>query len=220
MQIRIVVSAVALLVATGAAASAETTTEGGTVLTERVNFAIDCVQEGSDPRCVSTAYNLSTEPGDSSVGNALTISPAGYALWAADGYTVTSFAGDPTLRPEYTLVGGSEITGQVAYRAYGDAPELAADAGVQVSLFATRVDTRRSVVLGDVEVTKAAVTPGDASFSFTFVVPEALDGVAVKALSADIGQRWITAGYGFMDGEGLSYFDLPHVVPAEVEPAA
>lgn len=219
MKIRTAVSAVALLVVTGAAASAETTTEVE-VLTERVNFAIDCVQEGSDPRCVSTAYNLSTAPGDSSVGNALTISPAGYALWAAEGYSVSSFAGDTTLRPEYTLVGGSEITGQVTYRAYNDAPALAADAGVQVSLFATRVDNRRSVTLGDVEVTKTAVTPDDASFAFTFVVPEELDGVAVKALSADVGQRWITAGYGFMDGEGLSFFDLPHVVPAEVEPAA
>ena len=212
MKIRTGTALLGLLVATGASASAATTDPAPAV--QRVQFALQCVQEGSDPRCVSTNYALSLEPGTSSVGNALTVTPAGYAA----GTTPYAFAADKTLAPSYTLVGGSTIKGQVTLRQTGSASTpVALDSTVDVALSAVRLDTRRSASLGTASVNKTVVaSPADAVYAFELVVPAALDGVAVRSLSAEVSNTQVSAGYGFFDGQGGSFFDLPHTAPAPV----
>ncbi|HVM26047.1 MAG TPA: hypothetical protein VM433_00030 [Mycobacteriales bacterium] len=209
MRVRTAAAALALLVAAGPAVA----DDGAAAVqsTERVQFALQCVQEGSDPRCVSTNYALSLKPGTSSVGNALTITPAGYVL----GTTPLDFAADSTLASSYTLVGGSTIKGRVSLRQTGSgSTPVAVDSTVSVDLAAVRVDTKRSVPLGSATVNKVVVaSPSDAVYAFEFTVPAALDGVAVRALSGSVSNKQISAGYGFFDGQGGSYFDLPYYAP-------
>lgn len=213
MKLRTATALLGLLVATGASASAATDGSGSS-RTERVHFALQCVQEGSDPRCVSTNYALSLSPGTSSVGNALTVTPAGYAA----GTTPLAFAADKTLAASYTLVGGSVIKGQVSLRQTGSATTpVAVDSTVEVALRAVRVADKRSVALGSATVKKMVVaSPADAVYAFELTVPAALDGVAVRSLTGEVSNTQIGAGYGFFDGQGGSYFDLPHSVPAVV----
>lgn len=212
MKLRTATALLGLLVATGASASASTTASSSVQLTERVQFALQCVQEGSDPRCVSTNYALSLSPGTSSVGNALTITPAGYVA----GTTPLAFSADKTLAASYTLVGGSVIKGQVSLRQTGSATTpVAVDSTVEVALRAVKVADKRSVVLGSASVNKVVVaSPSDAVYAFELTVPAALDGVDVRSLSAEVSNTQISAGYGFFDGQGGSFFDLPHTVPA------
>ncbi|MFP5220561.1 MAG: hypothetical protein ACLGIG_12690 [Actinomycetes bacterium] len=221
MKFRTIVSAVALVVAAGAAASAETTeTDAAAPATERVIFAIQCVTDGTDPRCLSTNYALSLEPGDNSVGNALTITPAGYVLEAAgEEPTPATFSADSTLQPEYVLVGGSTITGQITLKGSRDAV-LAVDSTVEVVLSAVRADTKRFVTLGTAAINKQVVVPGDNVYAFEFEVPAELDGVAVRALTGDVSNTQISAAYGYLDGQGGSWFDLPHAVTTTTEPTA
>ena len=215
MKLRTATAALGLLLATAATAGADTVS-GSEVATstERVQFALQCVQEGSDPRCVSTNYALSLEKGTSSVGNALTVTPAGYVA----GTTPYAFAADPTLAASYTLVGGSTIKGQVTLRQTGSgSTPVAVDSTVTVDLGAVRVDNRRSVALGSASINKIAVaTPAQAVYAFEFIVPDALDGVAVRSLSAEVSNKQISAGYGFFDGQGGSWFDLPYLQPEPV----
>lgn len=215
-----------LLVATAPGVQADTTEPDLAV--DRVQFATTCVQNGADPRCVSNEYKLSLDPGAASVGNALTITPAGYVFWTQEGYTTTSYSADSTLRPQYVLDGGSEITGQVTIRnTPRGTPTAAADSGVFVEIAGSvRTGTRpngtpifTAKTIGSGEITKLVVAPGDHVYAFTFTVPEELDGVAVERLTAAVGQRHIGAGYGFMDGQGGSFFDLPYVVPTDEAPA-
>jgi hypothetical protein len=211
MRIRTAVAALGLLVAAGPAVADNDAAAAQS--TERVQFALQCVQEGSDPRCVSTNYALSLNPGTSSVGNALTVTPAGYAL----GTTPFSFAADRTLASSYTLVGGSTITGQISLRQTGSrSTPVALDSTVSVALSAVRVDNKKFVSLGDATVNKLVVaSPKDAVYAFKLTVPAALDGVDVRALSGEVSNKQISAGYGFFDGQGGSFFDLPFYVPAE-----
>jgi hypothetical protein len=226
MRFRRVAAATAglLLAVTATSAGAD-----GTELvqsSERINFNIGCVTTEADPRCQTTQYWLGTNKGNNSVGTLLTVTPAGWALHKESGeYTTNTFSGDASLQPQYVLQGGSEITGQITIRnTPNGTPTAAADSGVFVKLGAFLVDTTKTsgvgkfTPLGETEVVKTLVAPGDNVYRFTFTVPAELDGVAVTRPSAEVGQRHIGAGYGFMDGRGGSYLDLPHLV--EAEPAA
>jgi hypothetical protein len=228
VKLRTTAAAFGVIALIGASAATAETGETTQLANERVNFKIGCVTEGSDPRCVSTSYELSTSSAGRTVGNLLNATPLGYAFHKADGaYTTQPFNGDKTLRSEYVLEAGTKIPGQITLTSTG-APPVAADSGVLVVLRATVTEevngrTRSTAVtIGEAEVTKVLVTPvpGDNVYKFEFTVPDALDGVAVSRLSADVGQRHINAGYGFMNGQGGSFFDLPHVVPVETEEPA
>lgn len=208
-----------LLVATAPGVRAETAEPALAV--ERIQFATTCVQDGADPRCVSNEYKLSLQPGAASVGNALSITPAGYVLWAEEGYALDSYSADATLQPQYVLEGGSTITGQVTVRnTPRGTPTAAADSGVFVEILGAVEEVRPngttrlvSTSLGTAEVVKTVVAPGDHAYKFSFDVPATFDGVPVQKLSASLGQRHIGVGYGFIDGQGGSFFDLPHVPP-------
>lgn len=210
-----------LLVATAPGVRAETAEPDLAV--ERIQFATTCEQEGADPRCVSNEYKLSLEPGAASVGTLLSVTPAGYAFWTQEGYTVDSYSADSTLQPQYVLDGGSTVTGQVTVRnTPRGTPTAAADSGVFVEIVGAVEELRPdgtprlvSKSLGQAEVVKTVVAPGDHVYAFAFDVPAEFDGVAVQRLSAALGQRHIGAGYGFIDGQGGSFFDLPYVAPVE-----
>jgi hypothetical protein len=210
MRLRTAAAALALLVAAGPAVASDSSADAAQS-TERVQFALQCVQEGSDPRCVSTNYALSLTPGTSSVGTVLTVTPAGYAA----GTTPLAFAADNTLATSYNLVGGSTIAGQVSLRQTGSrSTPVAVDSTVSVLLSAVRVDNRKALSLGSATVHKLIVaSPSDAVYAFELTVPAELDGVAVRALSSEVSNKQISAGYGFFDGQGGSFFDLPHYTP-------
>ncbi len=124
----------------------------------------------------------------------------------------TTFAGNSTLRESYVLKGGSKITGQISMGGFVNGGEVSADSGVYVSLYGLR--GRQFAPIGEAEVTKAVVTPGDRVYAFEIPVPDALDGVAVSGLSADIGVRNLTVlQNGFLDGQGGSFFRLPYLEP-------
>lgn len=213
-----------LLLATAPGARAETTEPDLAV--ERIQFATTCEQVEPDPRCVSNEYKLSLTPGAASVGNLLSITPLGYVFWADAGYDLDAYSADETLRPEYVLVGGSEITGQVTVRnTPRSAPTAAADSGVFVEILGSVAEAKPtggtrlvSKTLGSAEIVKTVVAPGDHVYKFSFEVPVELDGLALQKLNANLGQRHIGAGYGFIDGQGGSFFELPYVAPVE-EPA-
>lgn len=209
-----------LLVATAPGVRAETAEPE--VAVERVIFNTGCV-EGAGGTCDSTSYTLSLEPGVQSVGNTGSFTPLGYAFYTLDGeYTVDSYSADDTLRESYVLDGGSTITGQITIGGYVTGAELGVDSGVLVAIRGAVEELRPNgtprlvtKTLGQAEITKTVSTPVDTVYEFEFVVPEELDQVALQRLSADVGQRHITVlQNGFVDGEGASYFDLPHVVPA------
>lgn len=213
-----------LLVAAAPGARAETDTPALAV--ERIQFATTCEQVAPDPRCVSNEFELSLNPGAATVGNLLSITPAGYVLWADGGYTLDAYTADETLRPEYVLEGGSVITGQVTVQnTPRGTPTAAADSGVFVEILGSVAEPKPtggtrlvSKTLGSAEIVKTVVAPGDHVYEFSFEVPGALDGLAVQKLNANLGQRHIGVGYGFINGQGGSYFDLPYVAPVE-EPA-
>lgn len=211
MKTRTALAALSLLVATGTAAGATGSSSTAAQQTERVQLAIQCVTEGADPRCVSQNYALSLDPGTNSVGNALTITAAGMVLEP----TPQVFSADSTLAPAYALVGGSTITGQVSLRQTGSgSTPVAALSTVDIALSASRVDNRKFVSLGSATIEKTVVaSPADAVYTFSFEVPAALDGVQVKSLAAEVSNKQVSAGYGYLDGQGGSWFDLPYYEP-------
>ncbi|HWG92874.1 MAG TPA: hypothetical protein VNU66_01440 [Mycobacteriales bacterium] len=212
MKLRTATAVLGLVVATGGAAAGSTAGTAPVQTTERVQKAIQCVTEGADPRCVSQNYALSLDRGTNSTGTALTITPAGMAVEPA----AQVFSPDATLLPSYVLVGGSKIVGQVTLRQTGSASTpVGALSTVKVALSAVRVDNKKFVPLGSVEISKPVVaTAADAVYKYEFTVPANLDGVAVRGLSAEVSNKQVSAGYGYLDGQGGSFFDLPHYEPA------
>jgi hypothetical protein len=196
--------------------------DGEDLLVERINVNIGCNQEAGTPTCATTQYWLGTGVGTNSVGQNGAITPLDWATHNESGeYRTTVFAGDRTLQDAYVLRGGSTITGQISSGGYLGGAEASVDSGVFVRLSGSvpRDDNptrKRAVELGSAEVTKMVVTPEDTVYSFSFKVPQELDGKPVSGLTADIGQRHLTVlQNGFIDGEGGSFFLLPHVDPAE-----
>lgn len=206
------IALIGLLLTLGLVASSAGATTNLVKKNERVFFAINCIRaDPTSPTCDSTAYQLSRQPGDSSVGSSLAVTPLDYITYHTNGYRMQAFSRHASLPPTYTLQGGSTIKGQVTLRGY-NSTMFAADSGVYVEISAMKLGDFASTVLGEGEITKVVALAGveDGVYEFEFTVPADLEGVEVEALSAAIGQRHITAlGSGFMDGQGGSYFTLP-----------
>lgn len=215
MKIRPLVAGLAVLMAATASAAGADDVEL-VPATERINFNIGCQQSNGAPTCDTTEYWLGTGVGNNNVGTTGTATPLNYVTYRLGGaYTTTSFAGDQTLKPSYVLDGGSVIKGQIKLSGFVSGAEVGVDSGVFVELFARQDQKGGAQSLGQAEITKVVSTPVDSTYVFEFEVPEALEGVAIDRLSAEVGQRHITVlQNGFMNGKGLSYFDLPHLVPA------
>ncbi len=183
---------------------------------QRVNFAIGCDQGDDGTTCNTTEYFLSKGSGDNNVGSTLGFTPLGYAFYTLDGsYTTNAFSSDSTLKDEtYELIGGSTITGQIAVSGFVAGAEVGVDSGVYVQLRARNLETGKPFTLGVDEITKIVSTPTDTVYEFSFDVGADLDDVEIGGLSAEVGQRHITVlQNGFMNGQGESYFDLPHYEP-------
>ncbi|MBW3619623.1 MAG: hypothetical protein KY461_05210 [Actinobacteria bacterium] len=180
-----------------------------------IHNAQSCVQEGGDPRCVSTSYKLATSPGDSSVGSALTATPAASAIYYVDGaYSYDTYSpGEGVLGQRFVLdAAGNDITGQVTLRGFAGV-DAAVDAAVsvQLSLRYFPVDADKPITRTySVESTKVVMTPVDTVFEYTIAIPDEFDGVEAEVAGMKVAQRGINVlTSGFMDGEGGSYFVLP-----------
>jgi len=188
---------------------------------ERVMIGIGCVQSDAGT-CDSTSYWLGQQAGDSSVGNALTFTPAEY-LFAATGEEApfATFPADDSLEPEYVLRTDQPISGQVQVGGWAGGAEVGADATVKVVLRATRVGPGFNLVdLGTATVNKQVVTPGAPGQTYAFQISPAadLDGVKIQNLEMDLYFRGVhVLQNGFINGEGGSWFDLPyyHLVPTQ-----
>lgn len=219
MRTRSLLSSVLALVTVGAlavAAAPPEAPEGQEYVpaSENVIMAIGCTGDGAT--CESTEYFLSKTPGSSSVGTTFTATPIGSAFYYADGesYSTQNFFSDETLPESYVLRAGEDLTGQVTLRAYVSGAELAVDSAVYVEITAYEVaeDGSRGdfVTLGEAEVEKVVMVPGDNVYEYSIDLPDELEGVAVTDLSLDLGQRGVNVlTSGFVDGEGASFFEVP-----------
>ena len=180
--------------------------------------AQSCVQEGEDPRCVSTAFKLATSPGDSSVGNALNGSPASSAIYYVDGvYTYDSYSPGEGVAGERFIIdaAGNDVTGQVTLGGFvGVDASVDAAVSIQLSLRYFPADAEKPVTRTyTVESTKVAMTPVDNVFEYTIDIPDEFDGVETEVVGMKVAQRGINVlTSGWMDGEGGSYFVLPTLV--------
>jgi hypothetical protein len=209
-----------------AAAAPGATADEAEVLSERINFNIGCNQENGAPTCATTQFWLGTNVGTNSVGQNGAVTPLDWATHKSSGeYRTTAFPSDNTLDPSgYVLIGESVVKGRISTGGFLGGAEVSADSGVFVRLtgrVAKLTGTGTDPLnFGQVEVTKAAVTPslatpGSTVYEFSFTVPKNMDGRVLRTLNADVGQRHITVlQNGFIDGEGGSYLDLPHREPA------
>jgi len=188
---------------------------------EQVMLGIVCAPNEAG-QCTSEGYTLGRQPGDSSVGNALTFTPLEY-LFAATGEEApfATFTADDTLEPEYVLRSDQPIRGQIQVGGWAGGAEVGADATVKVVLRALRAGTGFNVVdLGTATVNKPVVTPGAAgqTYAFEITLPETLDGVKIQNLEMDLYFRGVhVLQNGFVNGEGGSFFDLPYyeLVPTQ-----
>lgn len=185
--------------------------------TEFINMNIGCDQGDDGTTCDSTEYWLGKDLGTDSVAQVGWTTPQDWAATTATGtYRYTSFPGNSTLQPQYILNAQDDIEGRVEIGGYIGGAEFAADSGVSLVFTATNADTGQSLTLGSVEVTKPVVTPGVATpdsrvYEFTIELAEDLDGVAITSLSVDVGMKHLTVlTNGFMNGQGGSFFELPH----------
>ncbi|MBW3658984.1 MAG: choice-of-anchor B family protein [Actinobacteria bacterium] len=172
-------------------------------------FAIGCVTEGEDPRCVSTSYALSEEVGDNSVGNLLALTPANEALYRFDGDEPTQpFPADGTLPSTVKIRTDQPVTGEIAIHTWQRDRVGAGLTTVYVEVFGTR-DGRR-VLLGNATSTQPVLPTGAPTvFPFEFEIDPELEGVAVSNLVAGVAVRGVNAFAGFIDGVGRSTITVP-----------
>ena len=199
----------------GGTAMAMPAPSGGSAVpaTQRVMMGIGCtVGTGT---CATTEYWLGKAAGADTVGSVATATPIEYVFTAAgEGSEFAVFSADDSLEPSYTLRADEPIRGQVTLGKYrGEAPQFGADSTVEVVLTASRVSNSQTVDFGTATINKQVVTPDEAGTVYSYSLPIAadLDGVKVKDLSLTLYVRGINAMQnGFVDGEGGSWFDLPH----------
>ncbi len=170
--------------------------------------------DASSPTCDSTNYALSRLPGDSGVGNLADLTPVG---WSEGGRSI-GFAADDTMADSYVLRGDSTITGEVVLTGY-QGITLAGDSTVEVSLYASDLEGG-FVTLGAASVNEPVVAGvGDGvAYAFEITVPAGLEGVEITGLNADVKIGAVSVlTWGFVDGRGGSFFDLPYyeLVPTE-----
>lgn len=185
--------------------------------TEFVNLNIGCDQGDDGTTCDTTEYWLGKDVGTDNVAQLGWTTPLDWATTTANGtYRYQSFPGNSTLEPQYILNAHDDIEGQVEIGGYAGGAEVAADSGVSVVFTARDADTGQVLTLGGAEVTKPVVTPGVATpdsrvYEFTIELAEDLDGVAITSLRVDVGMKHLTLlANGFMNGQGGSFFELPH----------
>lgn len=190
---------------------------------ERVMVGIVCDPDPNTGVCQSDEYTLGLQPGDSTVGNALTFTPLEYIFTAlGDEAPFLTFTADDSLEPEYVLRSDQPISGQIQTSGFIGGAEVGADTTVKVVLRATRVGGFQTVDLGTATVNKIVVTPNpndDAgrTYAFSITLPPNLDGVKIHSLEMDLYFRGVhVLQNGFINGEGGSFFDLPYyrLVPA------
>lgn len=178
--------------------------------------AIQCVTEGSSPSCVSTDYELSTGPGDNSVGTTFTATPIGSALYYADGetYSYQTFkAKAGVLGRTFIADAARDVTGQVELRGWVGV-NVAVDAAVAIQLnlrYEDEATGKMKPLRLEAEVEKIVMAaPGDNVFEYTIDLPDMLDGVEVTIADMGVAQRGVNVlTSGFMDGEGESFFEFP-----------
>lgn len=175
---------------------------------EEVFFAIQCITEGEDPRCVSTNFALSTQPGDNSVANVAEATPLNEAFHQADRSALSRrYAPDETMHDAYSIRTDDPLEGQVTIRSFG---------GVGTGLTTVEVDIAgkdadgQRIDLANATVTQPVLPGSDAVFAFSVELDSALDGVVVHDLFAEVTVRGFNVLTGFTDGEGGSFFHLPH----------
>ena len=179
---------------------------------EHVNLAIVCPGTGT----CTASYALSLFPGTENVGSTFSFTPLEYIFHATgSGAPFGTYSADQTLEPEYVLRTDEPITGQVTMGGFIGGAEFGADSTVEVVLSATRVGTGfQPVALGSASVNKVAVTPTADGRVYQFTLPslpESLDGVKIRDLTAELYVRGIQVlQNGFVNGTGGSYFELPY----------
>lgn len=195
---------------------AATPPEGHVASSETIYNAISCVRAEDGTTCASTAYGLSTAPGDSTVGTLPgPTTPYNAAVYYVDGvYSYQAFSPAAGVAKETFLVDASQpLVGQVTLSGYRELPDASLDAGVSVQLILRTVDEATGKATSRVletEVTKQVMAPGDNVFEYEFDVPDVFDHAETSVTSMKIGIRGVhVLTNGFMDGQGGSFFQLP-----------
>jgi choice-of-anchor B domain-containing protein len=180
----------------------------GDPVDQTVYFSIGCERAEDGTTCARTVRSLSAEPGESSVGTIGDLTPLNEAIYLLDGTERTQqYGADATLADRYRLRSGQPIEGQITLQSFSDAG--AGLTTVYVELSGLDADNQR-IKLGDATVTQLMPPGGPTVFEFTIELEPDLDGVVVEGLSAGVAVRGANLLAGFTDGEGGSFFTLPH----------
>lgn len=212
MGIRKLVTTVAVLGLAAVSIAADPPAEG----TERIYLGIGCQQAEDGATCDSTEYWLGEVAGASSVGTTYSATPLGTAEYYSGGdWSYAQFFSDDSLAESYTLVGDQPILGQVTVGGFIGGAEIAVDGAVRVELSAKKAGGG-TIDLGEADVEKPVVTPSGAtpdSIVYAFELPAnaEFDGVEITSMTMTVHVRGVSVlTNGFVDGEGESFFDLPH----------
>lgn len=210
---------VVLVIAFAASGSALAEGEEPTLVpeTERVLFSTGCDQ-GAGGTCDTTQYWLGLTPGGSSVGTIpQTVTPWNWAFSAAGNDIVyAEYAGNNELAPTYTLRADEPIAGRIQTQGY-QGPTVSADSTVTVELRAQRQTPTggwQSTTLGTAAVNQTLVAGTAAAvYEFELALPETRQGEVIRNLNATLYFKGIhVLTNGFVNGQGGSWFDLPHLV--------
>lgn len=190
---------------------------------ETIHNIVGCVVGADGTTCESTTRQLSTVPGDQSVGTVGSVTPLNSAIYYVDGdYVPDTYAPGPGVKGETFIVDASEpLTGQVTLNGWVQDARVAADAAVFVQLSLRYQDavtgTSRTSHLS-AEVEKPVMTPVDYVFAYEIDIPEELHEVEVTITGMDIATRGVNVlTSGFTNGEGGSFFVLPTLEVVEAE---